>query len=345
MERKKVLPMKYPPITSYPAHANLLSVILNYEEPLPWFFSHFIQLAYFKALYVNDTRIEFFKPAVWHACPFVKYEKSSRDLVEKKWSSFSDFLINCVDLGQYIFCLIDTFFISSYQSSYQRVHHIHDIFIFGYDIDSQTFDIADFFTDGKYSYSRASFAEIEQGYQSLHFANITEHQKGIDLINYQLLSKEYIFNKSIPAKFIEDYLFSYDTGQRYKTMYPNNNYNKYIVYGMNVYNTLIEYLHSGIDHEIDIIDIRLFQTIYDHKNLMLLRIKYFAEHNYIKSGELLYTLYLQIKKESLYIRNMMIKYNFTKEIKLLYQVISRLHYIIPREYDSLKIMLNEIQSL
>ncbi len=43
-EHSKQLPMKYPFITSYPSHANLISVLSNYQEAVPWIYNFYIQL-------------------------------------------------------------------------------------------------------------------------------------------------------------------------------------------------------------------------------------------------------------------------------------------------------------
>ncbi|HEX3048887.1 MAG TPA: non-ribosomal peptide synthetase, partial [Bacillota bacterium] len=44
-ENSKILPLRFPPpITAYPSHADLLSVILNHQESYAWFYNYYIQL-------------------------------------------------------------------------------------------------------------------------------------------------------------------------------------------------------------------------------------------------------------------------------------------------------------
>jgi hypothetical protein len=340
MERKKTLPMQYPPITSFPPHADLLSVILNHEETLPWFYSHYIQLVCHKNVFEPTFRVDFFKPAQWHNCPFINNQKINRDLIARRWSAFADFLIDCLDLGYYIMFYLDEYFVSNYKN-YQKKHLKHDIFIFGYDLDNRTFDVADFFANRKYYYTKSTFSEIEQGYQNLHLTDICDYLKGIELIDYRLPTQGYKFDINIPARLIEDYLLSYNTSQRYDLSPLDTNANT--VSGIAVYNTLIEYLQKISEHKIKKPDLRSFHVLYDHKSVMLLKIKYFMEHNYIKEGESLYNAYVEILEKTKIVKILVIKYILARDIGLLDKIISRLQLIMLKERETLERILTEMQ--
>jgi hypothetical protein len=339
MERKKTLPFKYPPITSFPPHANLLSVILNYKESLPWFFSHYIQLVCLKDICDPAFRVDFFKPALWHNCPFIYNQKMSRDLISRKWKSFIDFIIDCLDLGHYLMFNLDTYFVSAYPL-YRKFHRRHDIFIFGYDLDKKTFDVADFFIHGKYNTAKASFLEIEKGYQKFHLTKQRDYLNGIEMIKFLLPGQGYEFDISIPARFIEEYLLSSNTCQRYDLSSLNSIDNT--VYGISIYNTLIDYVQLLIECKIDTPDLRSFHIFFEHKKAMIPRIQYFIENNYLKNEESLYNAYIEITNKTQLIRDEIIKYIINADSKLLYKVISELNLTKIKEVEILQMMLDEM---
>jgi hypothetical protein len=57
---EKILPVKYPPITSFPQYADFISIALIEDRSLHWLYSHFIQLrGYYKKgfIYIKFNEI------------------------------------------------------------------------------------------------------------------------------------------------------------------------------------------------------------------------------------------------------------------------------------------------
>lgn len=127
--------MKYPIITCYPNHANLISVISQNENYTSWFLNNYIQLFADKNDYKkNLLRLDFYTNNLWQSCPFVYYQKISRQFLSKFNTSIIDFCIEALELSSYIYFLVDVFYISNYQSAYKKWHNVHDIFIYGVDL-------------------------------------------------------------------------------------------------------------------------------------------------------------------------------------------------------------------
>ena len=135
----KILPVKYPEITSYPHHANLLSILSNNQEHLAWFYNHYFQLAIRES---QDKGLDFYKRLDFYIgygvftliknCPFIADHGLSIDLIRMKWDHIVDFMIDSINCGYYIYFLIDEFYISAYQNALMKQHFFHDIMIFEY---------------------------------------------------------------------------------------------------------------------------------------------------------------------------------------------------------------------
>lgn len=208
---KNQLPVTYPFITSYPFFANVLSIISNHEVSMPWFYNYYINLEVERSL-THGVRLDFFQSSIWEYCPWIIHNKVPRNLVCNKWNSFVDFVIECIDLGFYIYCVVDEFYIPEYRM-FSKQHVMHDIMIFGYNKQNHSVDIADFFKDGQYSYARASFSEIEQA-----FHNGNDFFDGIQLLKYRE-SFPYEFDISIIKEDIQDYLQCTNLQQKFKYPY------------------------------------------------------------------------------------------------------------------------------
>ncbi len=122
MNYEKILPMNYPVITSYPTHANILSCVTQYEDSMQWFYDYYIQL--FGGRDVSQgCYMDFFAPIPWKSCPWINYQRISRDLIAKKWDSITEFFIECINSGYYLFLYLDQFHIPD--SGHHQKYHSH----------------------------------------------------------------------------------------------------------------------------------------------------------------------------------------------------------------------------
>jgi amino acid adenylation domain-containing protein len=341
IENSKVLPMCYPPpVMAYPAHGNLLSVILDHEEAFSWFYNYYIQLE--APPEGEGIRLDFYTTLLYKTCPFIYYQRISRELIAKKWDKISDYIIDCLNLGYYVYFLIDRFYIPEY-AEYQKEHKIHDIFVFGYDLSEKSFNVADCFSGGLYRYATATFTQIENGYKNIHLTGRPDWFDGVELISYRD-KFHYTFDINLMIGFMKDYLSSTSTSQRYKI--PSEKYcaegleRKNFVYGLAVYQLLQEFMkkfRKDLNY-----DIRPFYVLWNHKTVMLDRIKYLAENNYLKKDGFLTEGYTKIAEETLNIRNLVLETMVTENPKYVDFIIEKLGEIAEQERKTLENLLESL---
>ncbi|MBU3198544.1 hypothetical protein LL037_18950 [Clostridium estertheticum] len=346
----KKLTTNYPMISSYPFHANLLSIISNTDEYLSWFYNYYIQLEIPPIGHWLGTRLDFYTPLLWKSCPWIYYQRISRDLLAKKWKSICEFIIDSIDLGYYAYFNIDRFYISEYDSSHKE-HRVHDIFVFGYNLKNKTFNIADNFRDNKYYYANASFDEIMESY-----LNVDDNWLfGVELIKFRKKG-EYKFDISIVKDFLVDFLESKNTKERYrlpseqvaisegmKNAYINNS-NLHAggwKFGRDIYNVLREYI-GLIDNKNNDVDLRSFHVLKEHKVVMLGRLKYLYDNQYISNIERIYSNYEDVKEWTIILLNLMIKYSICGNENILERATKLLYDIEMVEYNVLSEVLNQI---
>lgn len=336
IEDNKILPVTYPPITSYPHHANLLSILSYNANNLIWFYNYYFQLAINKSM---DNRLDFnigysIIPFLKN-CPLITYNGISRALIEKKWSKIVEFLIDSIRCGYYIYLIVDKYFISSYEESYMTYHSHHDLMIFGYDVKNQTFHIADFFKNSKYYYTTATFSEIEQGYNESNRS---------DWIGSVILLKE---NKSYQPKFditilknyINDYIESKNSNTRTILINTWLNDNDY-AFGLQVYPILEQ--HLKMIQKNGFFDIRPYHILWDHKKIVLSILEFLHKKGYLIKSDYFYNEFVLLERKCLILRNVLLKYKVSNNKILIDRVVILLREIYKKEKYLLKNLIHNI---
>jgi len=291
----KVLPMKYPTITSYPYHANLLAVISNNNETLPWFYSNYIQLEVPDDIY--NMRLDFYSSLLWKSCPYLYYQRLSRNLINKKWKCISEFIIDCIDSGQYVYFLANYFFIPV-SRHYKNRHYAHDIFVYGYDRDENVFFVADFFKDGKYSFEKVDIQSLIDAYNNLNLTDNFDWLNGVELISFR--KNIFRFNLQTIIDYVSDYINSENTSK--KNNVPSEHYKHCWSYGIDVYKKVAYYTQLLSESKI-YYDIRPFQILFDHKVIMTQRIQYLEDNDYLNKELGLSEKYKDIQTKMQIVRN------------------------------------------
>jgi hypothetical protein len=309
----KILKVKYPPITSYQTYANLLSVILSNEDAYSWMFNILIQIS-------KDSDIFCFSPKFtalnFAECPFLKVHKISRELINRKWGSIIRFVIDCIDLNDYIMILIDRAYIANYRMS----SHWHDIFIYGYDLKNELFYTADFFR-GVYSYQTVSFDNFKNSYDKY---DVDKYEDWLDgAVLFKLADAKYEFNISSIKELLMDYYYSRNSDHRlipFQVRFDKDKYDtdyKKNVYGMDCYKALAAHI---IDENAEKHDIRPFHLFYDHKIAMVLLIKFLSKKEYLNEASSLLEGYKLMQNKALSARNLMLKFRACENPKIIDKV-------------------------
>lgn len=151
----KTLLCPYPPITSYPLIANMMSAIWSYKENvLPWVCDRFINLVGRKSSNSKYTLLGTFYEyelsnnlPMFVACPFLEQSRIQRTLLNYKNQKLTDFIKYCIENDFFVHVCLDRFYISN-SPDFNVRHFYHPTFIYGYDETLGVVKTRDFYDSG-----------------------------------------------------------------------------------------------------------------------------------------------------------------------------------------------------
>ena len=351
---RKVLPLTNTPITSYHYHADLLSVILckdnyNYPDSYPedyntsWLYNNHINLEAPPINGVNDfRRFDFHIPfSAWKTCPFVYYQRLSRDMVRAKWDNVVEFVIDSINLGNYICLDFDRYYLEN-TFWYKQKHLLHDLFVYGYDSDKQVVFFAEYLEHGRYTHSEMSFDEFITGCES---AFNTEHEANIN--GFELIKprdERYDFDIRKVTDGIVDYLSSKCSAIQQFNSDNIKYYRQKFVYGIEIYNHVLYYLEYYALHHTDLYDQRMFHVLEEHKTVMLSRLQWMGNHEFLNNADSLCERYAEVKEQATVLKALHMKLNLVsgeKKTKLLANMAEKVKSLRKAECEMLSdVLLN-----
>lgn len=247
---KMILPLADPLIKVYPMFANPLSIVLNSERAYGWFLNNFIQIC------INKKALNFYD-FNYKACPFLKRQTIDISFIRKKLDIL-DLLCSAIEHGEYIYLLVNVKYIDVYLDKNDR---LHDLFVYGADIEKQIFYIQDYF-DGNFTQACCSFQEliaavnhVNTEYDNLPF---DDH---IDLLSLND-EKEIAFSSERLADSLTDCLTCRGTTSWNVLEYDDSYKNGSWKFGMDAYDYFIKNLEERKPENILIQDYHLF---WEHK--------------------------------------------------------------------------------
>ena len=176
-------------LTSLPAIANLASVLENYLEGRIWLVENHLNMISYSLgnnYSQNDKRNfwidfstydSFYVGRTWESCWMIRKKIHLRDYIDKKWLSFSQFCIDCLVRGYYIFATVNTAYIPDYGWVGR-----HQIFIHGYSYDRKMFLCSDFFGgNAKYCRKWIRADELDNTYKYLYDVSSIDDFEGVCL--------------------------------------------------------------------------------------------------------------------------------------------------------------------
>ena len=332
----KKLPITIPPITTFPGYADILAVLFCYPNSYEWIYSNYLQVFAidipnrtlqkgaievgffsdidYRCIYNRDQKNSFFRIQM---CPFLYFKSIPNRLVKMLKFSFIDFVKDCIDNGQYIFLYINPEKISAYN---RNQNYYHEMFIYGYDDSKQTIYFTDFPINSNthYDYGECSFEELEESY-SFYLQYPKSAQYPVVLIQYTE-EPYYEFDYSYIQKSVKEYLYPNKTKETDFTQYIQSiGHEKYIYkafIGINVYKYFEEFIDFEFNLKRKYLDIRLYHALYEHKVMMLKRFEFLSARGYLSDNKSQYfEKYNEVKENTLIIRNKILKFNITHNMK------------------------------
>lgn len=333
---KKVLPVTYPMITSYTQHAHLLSILSNYGHTYPWIFSNYIQL-YCNEDYKHNWG-DFYFPFPYElrpsdTCKWIFTQKIHREVVNYKWENIINFIVESISSNNYVHTMINYFYVPL-SSRYNKVHLHHDILVYGFDLDEEVLYVSDFFIAGKYSYEKIKISDFIKAYSTYNLTTNPDYLNEMVYLYKFNPNFDYKFNIRNISNSIKCYLYS--TTPEYWDSYNSDNRDD-IVFGMDIYTTLKNYITRSKTICESNIDNRPFYMLYDHKRIMLLRLNYLYEHEYYKNYNSENIIgFNKIESQAKDVVNLIVKYNISKNNTILDKVVDILSIIENNEKNILK---------
>lgn len=332
---KKLLPMEYPPITSWTWHANLLSVLSNYDCTKGWIYSNYIQLfCYYQG---EDLFLDFMpRFTAFTDCPWIYNQFIKRSTISKLYNgNIVNFLIDQLLEGNYIYGIFDEFpFLDRFFNN-KLNKLLHELFIYGFDCETQTFDVADFTFKGKYSFEKVTFEQITKAYNNVSQKDdyFYEDRGGLLLASFNSKAS-YELDTEFIKQTIKEYLNSVNSTENLRM---TSNPIRYANFGLSIYDKIAEHFQLLLEGKVRL-DLRPLHVLYDHKNLMVNRIEYLISNHLLSEINEIDIGYSSIRDISINLRNCFIK----AELKRDKQIIEKVIVDIKDLKDKEKALLEEL---
>jgi len=276
---------------------------------LNWYLSNFANLYCYKD-FGKNLRLPFdfnsgSKDADYYSsCTHLRVQKIRFTLLEKMKCNLIELMISMVDDNNYIDLVLNEFFVPN-GKGYNKYTFLHRNLIYGYDRLSESFDIVGYDSYGNIRYGSISFDDFEKSIKDMPYDEPVSFITPHDYLVYK-------FDQEILKQQLKDFINSVDSLSSLAMM---RNPDPNIVYGVEVYDYLMKNLHYN--------DLRPLHVIYEHKKIMLIRLRYLKENKLIneKAYHQLNQGYRDLEQLALISRNMVIKNNlhpiekFTERIK------------------------------
>lgn len=315
-------------IYSYPVHLNHLSIISINSDYEPWFYSNYIQLSCPPEFPNDRTKIvNFFNyddlNPFYGYSPFTKEHKTSR--LEKPEQIIPHYKGLLKD-QKYINIFVDDFYLA-FRPAYKLCHTPHELFLFGYDNTAEHFHVLGYDTSGKPKEYTVFFSELVAAYMSA--SNLLENYTASTWMHFDY---QFEYNKNqygINLSNIISLLESYINSTEFELM-PGT------VCGVSIYKLIKEYYYNYY-YSLTSVDVRPFHLLWEHKNLMYIRMKYLQNYFSLDLSNYISSLF-DLQQNYMILRNKLIKCEISKnriQTDLFYKTIDSLVYNETQLYSKL----------
>lgn len=334
---QKILPVEYPVITTYTHHAHLLSILGTKKEAFPWIISNYIQV-FINKNFKESSWGDFYFPMPYETrtvenCKWLFNQKIRENLIDDRWNSIVDFVIDALDNNNYVNMMINYKYLSK-SSLYKKTDWRHDVMVYGYDNEEKKLFCADFlFKSAQYEFSECSFEEFEDAYKNRYsYTNSTYLDHCVHTFEINSAC-DYEYDERNILALLKQY-YSSEMPEYWKN-YNQKNSNK-LVFGMQFYDALSIYLREKDNPNIDI---RPFYLMQDHKNIMIERIKYLATANVALSSYI--APYEQVFINCKKLVKIIMKYNYSHSPSTLEDACLKIENIKQNEKELLEAFLRD----
>ena len=323
MENKKILDITKPMITSWQWHATLFSILSDDENAKRWIFSNYIQLRCYNIQEIftgDDMLLADIMPgsSSLKECPYLITSLLTKEQIDSYCGNIIDFIIKTINLNGYVYGVFDEAKILSDSDVEVDYKFPHELFIYGYDLEKEVFHVGDFTFTDRYSTNTVSFKDVQRGYEDITasddhmFKDDYKGTRGLFVILKNTDTTYYDVDITLIRDTLREYLNSEDTKNHFRMM--RNRFSD-TTFGVDVYERVYKRIMDQMQREEPDYDIRALHVMYDHKVLMLERIKYLMANGYLNYDETLIKNYELVVKNMQTARNLLIKISINDDVR------------------------------
>jgi hypothetical protein len=307
-------------ITSWQWHATLFSIIGDDEKAKNWIFSNYIQLRCYniEEIFTGDEMLlADMMPgsSSLKKCPYLLFSIMTKEQIESYCGDIITFIKKTIDLGGYVYGVFDEAKILCDSGADYKFPH--ELFIFGYDDETELFNVGDFTFGEHYSYNTVTYSDVKNGYEVISapedhvFKDDYKGRRGIYVIQKNTDDTYYELDTKYIKDTLVEYLESTDSKNHFRMM--RNRFND-TTFGINVYDAVLKQISKQLTAEDPDFDIRALHLLYDHKVLMMERLKYMMDNGYLEFNGDILDGYMQVQNAMLTARNLLIKCSITGNV-------------------------------
>lgn len=317
---RRLLPLSSPPLTGYLHHAFPLSILAGRRHFHPWLYGQYIQLScpgHYDFERVVKQRFElfdFYNHPDYSAvhpfrhvlvAPFLESHWLDRRLVVRT-DGLTTFLVEAIGLGYYVEACVDAFYVPG-SDAYQERHSCQEVLVSGFDSVSESFVVSiGFDRSGDYTIDELTFDEVERAIASADLKGHT-NQLGLCLLRPIPEISHELDTEWILAQ-LEDYVWSKNSSRRFAAL--RNHDTRF--YGLATYEWLERYFRFLRDRP-DCTDVRPIHIFWEHKKLMMDRLRYLEARGVLFGGDGFSDRYERLATKAGVLRMMLLKARLTRD--------------------------------
>lgn len=319
---KKILNFNYPIITTYTHHAHLLGILSNSQDAMKWAYSNYIQVYINKDLSENMWG-DFYFPMPYEIknlelCKWIETQKILEKSIIDDYEDIVSYIEKSVKRGMYVHLMVNFRFISGSYCAHDIKDAFHDLLVIGYDDISKVFVCADFKLNinNKYEVFECTYEDLRLAFMDAHKCMKDSYLNHMVYL-YRLKDQcDYEFDINNIVFGLSEYLFG-NIPEYWKEYNYANLQN--VTFGIKYYDVICSYLSEYNPYHINT---SIIYLMYDHKKMMIERLKELCEHN--KTVFKYIEMYKQMYDEMQIIVNLTIKYDITHNKNLINKIIQNL---------------------
>ncbi|UNK15971.1 BtrH N-terminal domain-containing protein [Paenibacillus sp. N3/727] len=346
--RSVKLPFEMPQVYGFLGHAYVLGILQPFEYAQPWIHTSYIQLFIAKH-YLNDLqeyRLDFYPDLMiaYNNMPWLMYKHSDKVLLDQLGVDIHRYLITQLEREYYVVTYVDEFYIHN-SICYQQNHFVHDIFIYGYDLDRQIYHVAIFDKNRQFTMQEVTFEQFGQAYAS---QDKTTHSlisscKRMEPLDYEGSKYgsgvgRFDFDLQLMIDVLTDYLEGRNSTERLRIQQqPMEGY-----FGVEIYPYLQEFVTRVIEG-VQNFDVRQLHILWEHKKMMVARIKYLQQLGYLQEETSLLSEAERLEKQAYTHRNLMLKGFMSNNRNILQPLVHSLEEMLIAEKALITQLIEELR--